>query len=79
LPTTSCSSKDISWLYADVNFMTASGACNAADCSVVEILRSTNKTYAACGIPVRDQTYTLIGFVAIYWKLGLVDGCYAAG
>jgi len=52
--------------------MVASGACNSANCSVIEMLQSTNETYAACGTPIRDQTYTLIGVVASVGSLALL-------
>jgi hypothetical protein len=72
LPATNCSPSDINCLCADVNFMTAAGACNAANCTVVEMLRSTNETYAACGILVRDQSATLMGVVASFGSLALL-------
>ncbi|KAJ4296418.1 hypothetical protein N0V90_006463 [Kalmusia sp. IMI 367209] len=72
LPTTACSSSDFSCLCADVNFMTAAGTCNAANCSVVDLLQSTNETYAACGVPVRDQSDTLTGVVASIGSLALL-------
>lgn len=52
--------------------MTAAGTCNAAKCSVVDILQSTNETYAACGIPVRDQSDKLAGSVASIGGLALL-------
>jgi hypothetical protein len=52
--------------------MSASAACNAANCSVVEILSSTNETYAACGIPIRDQSAKLTGVVASFGSLALL-------
>jgi hypothetical protein len=72
LPKTNCSSSDVNCLCADANFMAAAGACNAANCTVVEMLRSTNETYAACGIPVRDQSATLMGVVASFGGLALL-------
>lgn len=59
-------------LCADAHFMAAAGACNAANCTVVEVLRSTNETFAACGIPVRDQTATLMGMTASFGSLALL-------
>lgn len=41
-------------------------------CSVVELLQSTNETYNTCGIPVRDQSATLIGVVASIGSLALI-------
>lgn len=70
--TTICSYNDLNCLCADVNFMTASGACNAANSSVVAMLQSTNETYAACGIPVRDRTDTLMGVAASIGSLALL-------
>ncbi|KAF9697007.1 hypothetical protein EKO04_004570 [Ascochyta lentis] len=68
----SCSSGDFSCLCADTTFMTTFAACNAGKCSVVSMLQATNETYAACGIPVRDKTKTLIGPVASIGSLALV-------
>jgi hypothetical protein len=52
--------------------MTAAGACNAANCTVVEMLRSTNETYAACGILVRDRSATLMGMIASFGSLAVL-------
>jgi hypothetical protein len=52
--------------------MNAAAACNAANCSVVEVLRATNETYAACGVPTRDQSATLIGVTASIGALALL-------
>ncbi|KAH8704615.1 heterokaryon incompatibility protein-domain-containing protein [Phaeosphaeriaceae sp. PMI808] len=52
--------------------MNAGAACNAANCSVVEVLRATNETYAACGVPTRDQSATLLGVVASIGSLALL-------
>jgi hypothetical protein len=52
--------------------MAAAGACNAANCTVIELLQSTNETYSACGIPVRDQSATLMGMVASFGSLALL-------
>lgn len=72
LPTSNCSSNNFSCLCADENFMTAAGACNAANCSVLDMLQSTNETYAACGVPVRDQSATLMGVVVSIGSLALL-------
>jgi hypothetical protein len=72
LTTTICSSDDFNCLCADVKFMTAAGACNAANCSVVEMLQSTNETYAACGVPVRDRSDTLMGVIAAIGSLAFL-------
>jgi hypothetical protein len=52
--------------------MTTVAACNAGNCSVVSTLQATNETYAACGIPIRDKTKTLIGPVASIGALALL-------
>jgi len=52
--------------------MTIVAACNADKCSVVSMLQATNETYAACGIPIRDKTKTLIGPVASIGALALL-------
>jgi hypothetical protein len=36
------------------------------------MLQATNETYAACGIPIRDKTKTLIGPVASIGALALL-------
>jgi hypothetical protein len=51
--------------------MSAAAACNAANCTVVEVLQATNETFAACGVPIRDQTATLIGVTASFGFLAL--------
>ena len=52
--------------------MTTFAACNAGNCSVISMLQATNETYAACGIPIRDKTRTLIGPVASIGTLALL-------
>lgn len=52
--------------------MNTAAACNAANCSVVEVLHATNETYAACGVPVRDQSATLLGVTASIGGLALL-------
>lgn len=52
--------------------MNTAAACNAANCSVVEVLQATNETYAACGVPVRDQSATLMGVTASIGSLALL-------
>ncbi|KAJ8115896.1 hypothetical protein OPT61_g2565 [Boeremia exigua] len=68
----SCSMDDFACLCSDTSFMTAFAACNAASCSVVSTLQATNETYAVCGIPIRDQTKTLMGPVASIGALALL-------
>jgi hypothetical protein len=51
--------------------MSSAAACNAANCTVVEVLKATNETYAACGLPIRDQSATLIGVTASFGFLAL--------
>jgi hypothetical protein len=60
----SCSPNDISCLCTDVAFQNAAAACNAANCTVVAMLSATNETYAACGIPIRDKSQTMIAVTA---------------
>lgn len=52
--------------------MNTAAACNAANCTVVEVLQATNQTYAACGVPIRDQSATLIGVTASIGSLALL-------
>lgn len=69
---TACSPTDLGCLCGDANFMAAAAACNTANCTVVELLQSTNETYAACDIPIRDQSATLIGVTASIGSLALI-------
>ncbi|KAF9733482.1 CFEM domain-containing protein [Paraphaeosphaeria minitans] len=71
LTTTSCSPTDYTCLCADENFMQATEACNAANCTVVETLQATNATYSTCGVAIRDQSATLKGVVASLGFLAL--------
>lgn len=52
--------------------MATFAACNAGNCSVISMLQATNETYAACGIPIRDRTKTLIGPVASIGALAVL-------
>lgn len=52
--------------------MNAAAACNAVNCKVVEVLQATNETYAACGVPIRDQSGQLLGVVASLGSLALL-------
>jgi hypothetical protein len=52
--------------------MNTAAACNAANCTVVEMLHATNETYAACGVPTRDQSATLMGVAASLGSLALL-------
>jgi hypothetical protein len=36
------------------------------------MLQATNQTYAACGVPIRDQTATLMGVTASIGSLALL-------
>ena len=52
--------------------MGAAAACNSANCTVVEVLKAANETYAACGIPIRDQSATLMGVTASIGSLAML-------
>jgi hypothetical protein len=52
--------------------MATAAACNAGNCTVVDMLQATNETYAACGVPIRDKTKSLIGPVASVGSLALI-------
>ncbi|KAH3947468.1 hypothetical protein HBH98_190910 [Parastagonospora nodorum] len=67
-----CSPSDFGCLCADTNFMNTAAACNAANCTVVQMLQATNETYAACGVPTRDQSATLMGVTASFGSLALL-------
>ena len=45
---------------ANTTFQTAFANCNAENCTVTASLSATNETYAACGIPIRDESETMI-------------------
>jgi len=68
----SCSIDDFGCLCPNEAFMTTFAACNAGNCSVISMLQATNETYAACGIPIRDRTRTLIGPVASIGALAVL-------
>lgn len=52
--------------------MSTAAACNSNNCTVVEVLQAANETYAACGIPIRDQSATLLGVTASIGSLALL-------
>ncbi|KAF1918987.1 hypothetical protein BDU57DRAFT_490848 [Ampelomyces quisqualis] len=72
IPSSACSPSDFDCLCGDTNFMKTAAACNAANCSAVEVLQATSETYAACGVPVRDQRATLMGVTASFGCLALL-------
>lgn len=72
LPTTKCSPDDLTCLCTDTAFNLAAAGCNAANCTVVEVLTATNETYAACGVPVKDATATLIGVTVSFGMLAIL-------
>lgn len=57
---------------SDTTFQTASAKCNAANCTVVTTLSATNQTYAACGIPIRDESKTMIAVTASMGALAVL-------
>jgi hypothetical protein len=68
----SCSPNDISCLCTDVAFQKGAAACNVANCTVVATLSATNETYAACGIPIRDNSQTMIAVTASIGSLAFL-------
>lgn len=72
VPSSKCSPSDFNCLCADTAFMNTAAACNANNCTVVEVLQATNETYAACGVPIRDQSATLLGVTASIGGLALL-------
>lgn len=72
VPSSKCSPSDFECLCADTEFMNTAAACNANNCTVVEVLQATNETFAACGIPIRDQSATLLGVTASIGGLALL-------
>ncbi|KAE8334209.1 hypothetical protein BDV24DRAFT_170429 [Aspergillus arachidicola] len=51
----SCSLTDIKCICVDQNTTMAISKCIKANCTVVDVLHATNATYAACGMPNRDN------------------------
>ena len=47
-------------------------ACNAANCTIVELLHAANETYAACGVPTRDLSGTLMAVTASIGVLAMI-------
>ncbi|KAF1849095.1 uncharacterized protein K460DRAFT_304888 [Cucurbitaria berberidis CBS 394.84] len=72
LPSSNCSRNDIGCLCIDVTFQTALAGCNALNCTVVESLRATNETNVACGIPIRDDSKTMIAVTASIGALAVL-------
>ncbi|KAF2680258.1 hypothetical protein K458DRAFT_345236 [Lentithecium fluviatile CBS 122367] len=72
LPMTTCKPDEINCLCIDIEFQTAAATCNAANCTVIETLSATNTTRAACGIPIKDASDTMIGVTAAFGGLALV-------
>lgn len=79
VPTSKCAPTDFPCLCADTTFMNTAAACNAANCTVVEVLRATNQTFAACGVAPRDQSATLFGVAASLGILALFMVCLRLG
>ncbi|KAI0182727.1 hypothetical protein EV127DRAFT_457975 [Xylaria flabelliformis] len=68
----SCSVLDINCLCADPAFIPALQTCKAANCTVKEILTSTNVTLSACGVPTSDVSNTIIGISASFGSLAML-------
>ncbi|KAI0854592.1 hypothetical protein F4860DRAFT_522985 [Xylaria cubensis] len=68
----SCSVLDINCLCADPAFIPALQTCEAANCTVKEILTSTNVTLSACGVPTSDVSNTIIGISASFGSLAML-------
>jgi hypothetical protein len=62
----------VNCLCNDAAFQTAAATCNAANCSVVASLSAINETNASCGIPVRDESGTMIAVTASVGALAFV-------
>ncbi|KAI4936724.1 uncharacterized protein J4E92_001448 [Alternaria infectoria] len=60
IPSSNCKPDNFDCLCADTTFQTAFANCNAESCTVTASLSATNETYAACGIPIRDESETMI-------------------
>lgn len=72
LPHTPCPPTNQTCLCTDAPFTAHYTTCLQTTCSVVDLLSATNSTYAACGIPTRDQSATLTGVIASFGALALI-------
>ncbi|KAH7139806.1 hypothetical protein B0J13DRAFT_478123 [Dactylonectria estremocensis] len=70
--TSSCSPSDIPCLCLDTAFQGATQGCQALNCTVKEILTSTNATLAACGVPPGNQSPTIIAIPAAFGSLAIL-------
>ncbi|KFX95103.1 hypothetical protein V490_04024 [Pseudogymnoascus sp. VKM F-3557] len=66
IPTTKCDLTDFGCLCLDTPFINTVAACNAGNCTVVDNLQATNQTYAACGVPIRSKSNTILGLAASF-------------
>ncbi|RSL59476.1 hypothetical protein CEP53_005761 [Fusarium sp. AF-6] len=69
---TSCPPTDIPCLCGDQTFLAAVQGCQAQNCTIKEILTSTNATLAACGVLPGDQSATIIGIPASFGSLAIL-------
>ncbi|KAH6892391.1 hypothetical protein B0T10DRAFT_559979 [Thelonectria olida] len=67
-----CAPTDLPCLCIDSDFLTAAQGCQAMNCTVKEILTSTNATVNACGVPPNDASATVIGIPASFGSLALL-------
>ncbi|KAH7007257.1 hypothetical protein EDB80DRAFT_718487 [Ilyonectria destructans] len=67
-----CSSSDLPCLCVDTVFMAVAQGCQAQNCTVKEILTSTNATLAACGVPPGNQSATVIGIPAAFGSFAIL-------
>ncbi|KAI1740011.1 hypothetical protein F4680DRAFT_420932 [Xylaria scruposa] len=68
----SCSVLNTTCLCADPAFITAVQTCETANCTVEEILTSTNVTLSACGVPTGDVSSTITGIAASFGSLAML-------
>ncbi|KAI0544304.1 hypothetical protein F4679DRAFT_42023 [Xylaria curta] len=68
----SCSAFDTTCFCADHAFITALRTCETANCTVKEILTSTNVTLSACGVPTGDVSSTITGISASFGSLAML-------
>ncbi|KAL1797317.1 hypothetical protein ACET3X_003923 [Alternaria dauci] len=72
VPSSSCAPGDLHCLCNNNAFQSTFFGCNAANCTVVMSLSVTNETYAACGVPIRDASETMIAVTASIGALAVL-------
>ncbi|KAK5630395.1 hypothetical protein RRF57_006110 [Xylaria bambusicola] len=72
LPSSTCSSSDLSCLCGDAAFLGAVQKCGALSCTTKETLTSTNVTLSVCGVPRGDVSTTVLAIPASFGSLAIL-------